>query len=143
MIQTVTGLPADIDDLVLQSEAEGFVFVRRLTDEWRQQSNCFDRDGEVFFTASSDNRTVGVCGINLDPYVCDRSVARLRHLYVLPEFRAGGIGAALVRQCIEHSANHFSRIRLRVPDKNTGRFYELLGFSAISDSSASHVLVLN
>ena len=31
----------------------------------------------------SEGRLVGVCGLNVDPYLDDPSVGRVRHLYVL------------------------------------------------------------
>ena len=139
-VERVTVLPPDFGNLVRESEAEGFAFVRRLESEWKDGSNGFDRVGEFLLAAYCSNKIVGICGLNIDPYVADPDVARLRHLYVSPAHRSDGLGSILVSQCLEHLDSKFKRLRLRVPDRATGEFYEKLGFLAVEDATASHVI---
>ena len=101
------------------------------------------RTREFLLISSSRNKTIGICGINIDPYFSNPEVARLRHLYVLPAFRSQGIGTKLVRECLTRSKIRYSSVRLRVPDVSTGLFYENLGFEAIQDPTATHKYALN
>ena len=75
--------------------------VRRLVDEWRDGSNRFDRPGEAVFGAWVEGRLVGVCGLNIDPYVRDERMGRVRHLYVLTACRRHGVGRLLMARVIE------------------------------------------
>ncbi len=139
-IKTLSALPADMSDLVRQSEEEGFVFMRRLENEWNDETNRFDRDGEFLLAAYRNNKTVGICGVNIDPYASQAHVARLRHLYVSPSNRGSDIGSALVSGCLQKLNKGFKLIRLRVPDAETGKFYERFGFRAVDDPTTSHIL---
>ena len=86
-------LPADrLADLVTESEAAGFRFVRRLVEEWEDGRNRFDRPGEALFAAISGGRVVGVCGLTVDPFAAGPGVGRLRRMYVLAAVRRRGVG---------------------------------------------------
>jgi len=54
----------------------------RLKTEWEEAKNRFDDAGEFLLSASFEDLPIGLCGVNIDPYLSDQSVARLRHLYV-------------------------------------------------------------
>jgi len=116
-IRKTTNLPDDIEDLVRESEKEGFAFISRLQTEWIEAENRFDDVGEFLLLASSAGRSIGVCGVNIDPYLSDLSVARLRHLYVSPAYRSRSIGSDLVRTCLENLSDTTRIVRLRVPEK--------------------------
>ena len=53
---------------IAESEAHGLRFVRRLTDEWLNGVNRFDRPGEALFAARDGADVVAVGGLNIDPY---------------------------------------------------------------------------
>ncbi len=74
--------PGAFDPLAEEAEAEGWQFVRRLAEEWYDGTNRFDRPGETLFGAWAAGTLVGVCGLNVDPYVGDPSVGRVRRLFV-------------------------------------------------------------
>jgi len=93
-------LPDVLAALVAESEQAGWRFVRRLADDWTAGTNRFDQPGEALFAAWSAGRPVGVCGLNVDPYILDRGVGRVRRLYVLTEYRRRGVGQRLVRAVI-------------------------------------------
>jgi GNAT superfamily N-acetyltransferase len=127
-------LPPDrLADLVVESEREGFAFVRRLVAGWESGDNRFDRPGEAFFAAVADGRVVGVCGLNVDPYLPGGRVGRVRHLYVAAAFRRRGIGAELVAAVIRAARGTFDRLRLRTESESAARFYESLGFRRSDD----------
>ena len=108
LIERLSDLASDrLDPLVAESEQFGHAFVRRLVDEWVSGRNRFDRPGEALFAARMDGRTIGVCGLNVDPYADVPRVGRVRHLYVLSAFRSSGIGRQLVDTIIAEARNPF------------------------------------
>lgn len=139
VIEATTDLPSDLGNLVRQSEEEGFNFIRRLKNEWDTSTNRFDGFGEFLLAAYSEEKTIGVCGVNVDPYSSKQGVARLRHLYVAPANRSNCVGSDLVKHCLGNLPSSFNIIRLRVPNAETGRFYERLGFELVDDATATHV----
>jgi ribosomal protein S18 acetylase RimI-like enzyme len=136
-------LPTDLVDLVAESEAEGFQFLGRLANDWHNGVNCFSRPGEAFFAAVAEGRTVGICGLNIDPYIGNNRIGRVRHLYVAVEFRRRSIGTNLVSTVIEASQGTFNRLRLRTETESAAKFYEALGFRCVSaEVGCTHVLDL-
>lgn len=81
-IERMHGLPEGLDALVRESVGEGFSGLQRLQQAWQDGRNRFERSGEALFAARAGGRLVGVCGLNVDPYLDDSSVGRVRHLYV-------------------------------------------------------------
>jgi GNAT superfamily N-acetyltransferase len=117
-------------------------FVDRLDAEWRDGSNRFTQAGEVLFGAFDGDRLVGVGGLNRDPYVAAPHVGRLRHLYVLSAWRRRGVGAALIGAVIDAARGRFACVRLRTVAPAAARLYERMGFVAVDDATATHVLSL-
>ena len=143
-ITRATALPEfELDELVTESEAEGFGFVTRFRDEWHSTRNRFDRPGEAFFTARIQGKLVGICGLSRDPYSAQASVGRVRRLYVRKEFRRLGVGQQLIHAVIETARNHFTLLSLRTDNPVASRFYEQQGFQSISRlESCTHMLSL-
>jgi GNAT superfamily N-acetyltransferase len=133
-------LASGLAELVAESEAAGFRFLRRLVDEWISGRNRFHGDGEALFTAIVDDRVIGVCGLNVDPYAGDATVGRVRHLYVMTAFRKQGIGGRLVERVIAAARGRFRCLRLRTDNEGAGRFYESLGFRACAAKDFTHAL---
>ncbi|MCL6444274.1 MAG: GNAT family N-acetyltransferase [Alicyclobacillus sp.] len=120
----------DIMPLVLESDREGYRFLRRLHDDYASGANRFDGEGEALFTAQLGNQIVGMCGLNQDPYAADRHVGRLRRLYVHPDFRRYGIGKQLVSRAIEEAKRFFEVVTLRTDNPSADAFYRAIGFLA-------------
>lgn len=118
--------------------SEDIAFVTRLIREWHDGSNRFDQPGECFFVASDHDRVVGICGVNIDPYVSEPAVGRLRHLYVHPEYRRRGIAVALVNECRQASSREFVRLRLRTTNPASASLYRSMAFVDINESDATH-----
>ena len=124
------------------SETEGFQFVRRVVTEWGSGKNRFSGTGEALLGAFLGRRLVAICGLSRDPYLDDDSVGRLRNLYVLPEFRRHGLGAALTSRVIELASSRFRVLRLRAATPEAAGLYERLGLDPTSDvPNCTHVLV--
>lgn len=134
--------PPDLGVLVEASLEEGFGMVRRTLADWSEGANRFDRPGEAFFVAEYGRATVGLCGLNVDPFTTEPDVGRIRHLYVLPDYRRLQVGRRLVSACIAAGRGVFRRLRLRATDAGAARFYESIGFVRSAEESASHSMSL-
>ena len=138
-------LPVPCDEalfaaLTAEAEAEGYLFLRRHAEEWRDGTLRFDRPGEIFLGALDGGRLVGVAGISLDPYHPEPGLGRVRHLYVAPDRRRDGIGSALVTRLLDHGRGRFDRLRLWT--RSASSFYERLGFTASPGPKQTHVIAL-
>jgi GNAT superfamily N-acetyltransferase len=145
VIARVTDLSHDrLAVLLAESEAGGYRFVRRLIDEWERGINRFSRPGEALYAAESGGQIVGVCGLNVDPYLRDPRVGRVRHFYVLAECRGQGIGRRLVGRAIAEARGHFHQLRLRGQEAGPARLYESLGFRPCAGMpDCTHILELD
>jgi GNAT superfamily N-acetyltransferase len=137
-------LPSDgLAELVAESEAAGFRFLRRLAEEWRDGHNRFAAPGEALFAAARGPQVVGICGLNADPYTGAAGVGRVRHLYVLAALRRRGVGRQLLRAVVAAARGRFGLLRLRTDSEPAARFYEALGFRARDDvPDSTHTLEL-
>lgn len=134
----------DIHDLVLESEKEGFRFVRRLYDDYVSGENRFDRDGEALFVAHLMDQIVEICGLNQDPYSQISYMGRVRRLYVHPEFRKYGVGSQLVSNVILEAKRFYATLTLRTDNPVADQFYRTIGFSTVHvPDNATHWLSLN
>jgi GNAT superfamily N-acetyltransferase len=151
VLMRIDRLPADFEDLVAEAAGENFPALARMQEAWSAGTNRFDRCGEGLWIVREGERTVGLCGLNVDPYLADPDVpsdgvARLRHLYVRLAARRRGIGRCLVHRAADHARDRFQWIRLRTHDPVAARFYEALGFAPPPDRlrpDATHALDLS
>lgn len=142
-IRRVEDLPPGIDGLATSADAEGFPAVETLRARWHDASNRFDRHGEMLCAAWAGDRLVGICGLNIDPYVDDPRTGRVRHLYVLPMWRRNGVATALLRTVIRSAVGDFRVLRLRTDRRDADAFYVAVGFQRVEGVEAcTHVLPL-
>ena len=128
--------------LLKKSQSEGYNLVLRLTENWENGSNRFDKQGEALFAAEHENRLLGVGGRSLDPYLEEPGVIRVRHVYVLPEWRHLGIGNALMKKILDIPQGLFQKVTLRTLNPNARKFYEQLGFEAVGEDAVTHQFIL-
>ncbi|MDJ0953267.1 MAG: GNAT family N-acetyltransferase [Acidimicrobiia bacterium] len=133
-----SGATLDLGSLPASARAENHRFVARTVGEWASGTNRFDRPGERFLLARAAAVTVGMCGLNIDPFAGDPTIGRIRHLYVAPEHRRRGIGRRLVADCLDAAKPTFVRVRLRTFDPDAAAFYLALGFAAVDEEDATH-----
>lgn len=138
MIRPVSDVTPEIMALAETAKQEGHNNVRTLVDEFASGENRFDKSGEALLGAYQDDRLVGICGLNVDPYETAEPVARVRRLYVLPEVRRLGVATALVAQLEVLAARRFQRIQLFTASREAGRFYERLGYQPTERRKVSH-----
>lgn len=129
-IELINALPEGFDRLEAEAVAEGHAFLTKLKRRWTEGSNRFDRRGELLLAAySSQNELIGIAGLNVDPYVDDPTLGRVRHLYVSPSSRRWGVGKALLERITEHARGHFKTLRLRTQNPDAVIFYGAHGFT--------------
>lgn len=136
-VERVNDLHAlDIEQLVQESEREGYRFVTRLVTEFEDGTNTFSKPGEgLFCVVTKDAEVVAIGGINESPLTQDRDVARLQRFYVLDKVRRQGVGTMLTQSIIDYAKDHFKEITVRTESAKADAFYRACGFEF--DDSAS------
>jgi N-acetylglutamate synthase-like GNAT family acetyltransferase len=142
LIAPTTALNPDMSILREEAASEGFGFVDRLIDDWRNAANRFEKPGERFLGVFREGNLLAVCGLNRDPYVDRNQVGRLRHLYVLRSARREGIGSALVGRVLPEAKSVFQIVRLRTHTREAAEFYGRLGFVQVTDATSTHLIRL-
>lgn len=132
-----------IEQLQREALEEGYLFVERLCAEWRNGTNRFRAPGERLYGCLDQSSLIAIGGLNQDPFADRPDIGRIRRVYVRPAWRNRGIGNALIRTLVEDASANFTALRLRTDNPSAGRLYERIGFSRISTSEATHILVLN
>ena len=120
---------AGLSGLAADAEHDGQGMVARLIVEWNSGANRFDRPGERLYASMADDRVVGVCGLNQDPYANLDEIGRVRRLYVMSDSRRRGVGSALVTRLMSDAASHFQGLHVRTYDAAAGAFYRSCGFT--------------
>jgi GNAT superfamily N-acetyltransferase len=134
--------PERLAELAMDAERDGHRMVSRLIAEWTEGTNRFDRPRERLYVATVDGRVVGVCGLNVDPYVADERIGRVRRLYVSAGERRLGIGSVLVERILQDARGAFDVLRLRTRNPVAAAFYESHGFIEVEgDEACTHQLV--
>ncbi|MGG0662810.1 GNAT family N-acetyltransferase [Viridibacillus arvi] len=120
----------DIDGLVKQSKADGFRFVERLVNDYKNGSNTFNHIGEgLFGVFNEEGVLVAIGGLNKDPFSNEQSIGRLRRFYVSKAYRRNGIGSLLVKRIIDEAKKYYKIIVLHTDTEQADKFYSSIGFS--------------
>ncbi len=106
--------------------------VTRLIDEWSAGENRFDQPGERSYVVTINNQVCAVAGLNIDPFMSDDAVGRVRRLYVSSALRRRGIGSAVMQRLVRDATGRFDRLHLRTRDANACAFYEAVGFTPVA-----------
>lgn len=130
-------LPA-LREFATLAEAEGFRFVNRLVDALIADELDLDGSREFFLARVIGDRLVAVGGVTPDPYLDDARTGRLRHLYVHPDARDGGVGTELVIHLERRATGSYDSLRLRTDSARAARFYARLGYRPVQSDSATH-----
>lgn len=132
-----------IESLLEASKQEGFELVQRTIDDWESGVNRFSQTGEGLWGLVSSTELIGIGGLNIDPYIDDTGVGRVRHLYISQPHRRKGCAAFLMDTIIAQARSHFHLLRLFTANPAAAGFYERLGFEHLPGYKVSHVLKLN
>ncbi|MFK0382835.1 GNAT family N-acetyltransferase [Agrobacterium sp. NPDC090273] len=139
-IKPVLELPPGIEGLRAEASSAGFRFIEKLVNEWESNANRFDRPGEILAGAFQNGQLVAVGGLNIDPYVEDITVARLRHLYVLKDFHRRGVASNVARYLLDAARRSFDTVRLFTDTAEAAALYDALGFTPAKSTSATHII---
>lgn len=72
----------EFSHLVQDSEEEGFNFLIRLINGYKNKVNVFNKTGECLYGIFQGDMLIGVGGLNEDPYTKDNKIGRLRRFYI-------------------------------------------------------------
>lgn len=134
--------PEVLATLMRHCKIEGFQMMQRLHDNFVNGSNRFDKKGEALFIADHETKIIGIGGRNIDPYTADTGIARVRHLYVMPEWRYIGVGSRLLNQIIDVPERVFKKITVRTDNPAARKFYEVHGFKYVGEGEVTHKMDL-
>lgn len=127
-------LPDDFPDLLSDSLGEGYLHIQRMKQEWDAGFNRFSNPGEALYIAQAGERCAGICGLNRQAIDDGIATARLRRLYVRPEYRRQGIGRQLVERALRDACVHFQQVDLRTMTAPAATFFESMGFQRVAGS---------
>ncbi len=130
----------DLGELLSESKEQGFRFLDRLLNDYKEGRNCFSQKGEILCGVfDSDGRIIGIGGVNFE----SEEVCRLRRFYILSSARRLGIGKELVQYLTIYSSHHFKVMVLHTDTENASRFYESIGFQPDSPyENTTHFKIL-
>ncbi len=131
-----------IEPLIKASEKEEFKFLTRLKNDWISGVNRFNKKYEKLYQIEVDKKIIAIGGINNNPYHENGKVGRIRHLYVLSEYRKRGFGRKLVQHLLNKSNDKYEKITLRTDTVVASKFYESIGFKRINSKNSSHQYIL-
>lgn len=135
---------SDLHPLLDQSLIEGYDFLQILWDEYESGKNRFDAMGARLLQAHIHDQLIAVGGVHPDPYVQQRGIGRIRHLYVLPAYRRTGVGRQVMAGLLDHARAHFDVVTLHTMTLHGDRFYRAIGFTTEPRfRDATHWLTLN
>jgi GNAT superfamily N-acetyltransferase len=132
-----------IQNLADEASSEGFRFVQRTIDEWKNGVNRFSKRGEILIGIFLADKYIGIGGLNVDPYINDPDIGRIRHVYISQAHRRKGVATFLLKRLISFASNYFQTIRLLTDNPDASSFYESLGFINSSGLKVSHILRLD
>ena len=119
---------SDISAILNSSLEEGYPFIERLVHEYQNGSNQFNKPGEILLAVIQNSQWIAIGGLNQDPYLPGKQAGRVRHVYVLPNYRRQGIGKMLLQALITHAKENFQLLTLRTFTPEAALFYQNLGF---------------
>jgi len=120
----------ELDSLVKQSKEEGFRFVERLINDYKNGSNTFNNFGEGLFGVFNEECVlVAIGGLNKDPFSNGQYIGRLRRFYVSREYRRNGVGSLMVKRIIEEAKKYYKILVLHTDTEQADKFYSHIGFS--------------
>src|SRR5690554_5761936 len=107
---------------------DGCHILSKLREAYNNESNTFNKQGEVLYIAMLNNNVVGIGGLNQDPYIDEIGFGRVRNLYVMREHRKKGIGKAILQEIIDEAREQFKILGLRTYNQIAAEMYCSYGF---------------
>ncbi len=120
-----------LQELGEEGDDLGTLNEKKVTTEWKQAGDRF----QVFAAKTSDGTIIGVMTlVETFAIYANGNYGIINEMYTDPEFRSGGVGAALIDAAKEYGkARAWERIDVTAPEseswERTRRFYESQGFT--------------
>jgi GNAT superfamily N-acetyltransferase len=126
------------------SREEGYLFLVRLEHEYLSGKVRFDAPGETLLGVLDNSTLVAIGGLTQDLNFDVQCTGRVRHVYVLPEYRRRGIGKLRLAEIEPRARAHFNALILRTTSMAAVTFYERIGYEALApEGTATHRRLLN
>lgn len=120
-----------LQELGEESDDLGTLNEKKVLKEWEQAGDRF----QVFAAKTSDGKIVGVMTlVETFAIYANGNYGIINEMYIDPEFRSGGVGAALIDAAKEYGRSKgWERIDVTAPEserwERTRQFYENNGFA--------------
>lgn len=122
-------LDFDLNGFLEKSKEEGFHFVERLVNDYKNGSNTFNHFGEgLFGVFNEEGVLVAIGGLNNDPFSKKQYIGRVRRFYVIKEYRRKGIGSLLLTNIIDEAKSYYKILELHTDNEHADKFYTSIGF---------------
>lgn len=123
-----------------ESKLRGEGVVEKTIAEWLSGKNKFEKVGEKLWGLVINNEIIGMGGLNQDPYLNDETVGRVRHVYIMKEYRGRGLSRVLLNLIISLAKEHYTTLRLSTHNPIAASLYESLGFEKVDEIKATHII---
>lgn len=140
----ITDLNLDsLHPLAIEAQSEGYNFIVRTIYDWNSKVNDFSKKGERLFGILISDNLIGIGGLNVDPFVNNPKIGRIRHIYISQKFRRKGYASLLMRKLIKIARKYFELLRLYTDNPIASSFYKSLGFVESNSFKVTHILNLD
>ena len=137
----IGAMPADFAALREAAEREGYQFMRRLGDRWDGKRYRDDELATVW-GAVENGALIAIGAQTYDEYDPSPLHRRIRHFYVRPERRCGGVGRAVAARLIADAHALAPLLHLRATHTLSTAFWDGVGFArVVGREDRTHVLV--
>ncbi|MBY0564872.1 MAG: GNAT family N-acetyltransferase [Hyphomonadaceae bacterium] len=133
-------MPPGFEALCDAAESEGYGFLTRLSARWRERR--YDDDPlATLRTALDGDALIAIGAQTYDEYDPSPLHRRIRHFYVAPHKRRGGVGRALATALIADAFARAPRLHLRATHALSTAFWDAMGFVRVDRQDRSHQLI--
>lgn len=122
-------MSVNLSNLVKESREDGFRFLERLVQDYKDGKNTFNKNGEALYGVYNNREElIAIGGLNIDPFSDNPEICRLRRFYVAIEYRRNGLGSFLLKRIITEAKNYFTVLVLNTDTSEADQFYTRFGF---------------
>ena len=122
-----------IVDMVERNDEEFVRIPKKTIARWADGTNKFDGPGEKLWGVFDGAKCIATGGLSHDPYLDDKTVGRVRGIYVDPEYRKHGLAKILLHLVIDRAKVNFLRLRLGTTNPVAAEIYKSFGFVYVGE----------
>lgn len=130
-------LPESFETLRAAAKAEGYEFLDRLHSRWQANAYLDDPDASVF-CVFAEEAVIAIGAQTLDDYEPGAAQRRIRHFYVRPDLRRGGVGRTLAGALVQQALALAPLVTLRATHDLSRAFWDAMGFTRVIHPTRSH-----